>query len=466
VALVTLGAFRRPPDVRSGNIWPVAMTEGSVPWWTRLWDDRPGAVEVLLGKERIGAVLARSIGYWGCSVSLSAAAYFTLARHRVGGLHTGVLLPLIAGALLAGIGLIVRGDAATKRLDAVVMVLGLVGLYVGMWEVGPAYVDLAPVVALAITTAWLSFNRRLVLLMDVGFLIGYAVLLTNRGNGIGLARWLLFTGGVVATSGILLWLCSLIERLAEEERRAREDLAVAHGELAQLNAQLEEVVDQQGVEIGGLQGLRQFLAPQVADAVVQRGIGSLAPHRARVAVVFCDLRGFTAFSSSTEPEEVMETLEAYYTLVGRALQDRGATVGSFAGDGIMAYFGDPVPCDDPAGDAVGMALDLRGPLADLVGGWRRRGFDLGCGIGIAFGYATIGPVGFEGRTDYTALGTTVNLAARLCGTAADGEILIDGRAYEIVRDRVVSEQRQIELRGFTAPVTVQNVTGWSTTSPS
>jgi class 3 adenylate cyclase len=436
----------------------VAAQPGHNRWWTQLWEERPGPIEVLLGPDRIGSVVAKAIGFWGCGIAGSALAYFMLARHRLTGVDSRLVLPIVAVAPALGVVLIVRNGAVTKRLGATVVVVGLVGMIVVMWQLGPAYSDVAPVVGLAITTAWLSFNRRLVLAMNVGFLLAYAVLLAHRSDGLGLARWLLFTGGVLATSGILLWLSSLIENLAGEEREARRQLADAHSALAVVNAQLAEVVDEQTVEIGGLQRLRQFLAPQVADAVVHRGLESLAPHRARIAVVFCDLRGFTAFSSAAQPEEVMETLEAYYALVGRALQARGATVGSFAGDGIMAYFGDPIPCEDPAGDAVAMALDLSVPLADLVGTWRRRGFDLGCGVGIAYGYATLGPVGFEGRTDYTALGPTVNLAARLCASAADGEILIDGRAFEAVRDRIAAEEREIELRGFSQPVVVRNVT--------
>jgi class 3 adenylate cyclase len=178
-------------------------------------------------------------------------------------------------------------------------------------------------------------------------------------------------------------------------------------------------------------------------------------------VVFCDLRGFTTFSTSAEPEEVMEVLDRYYVTVGRALHDGGATVGSFAGDGIMAYFGDPVPHDDPAGTAVQMAVDLSEQMRTIVSGWRRRGFDIGCGLGIAYGYATIGPVGFDERTDYTALGPTVNLASRLCNMAADGEILIDGRAHEAVEDRVVCEERIVEVRGFRLPVHAYNVTAWT-----
>jgi class 3 adenylate cyclase len=226
------------------------------------------------------------------------------------------------------------------------------------------------------------------------------------------------------------------------------------------------MVDRQGEEIGSLSRLRQFLSPQVAEAVLQEGIEALAPHRCRIAVIFCDLRGFTNFSTSAEPEEVMEVLDRYYVTVGRSLHDGGATVGSFAGDGIMAYFGDPVPCEDPAGVAVQMAVELCTQMSAVVAGWRRRGFDLGCGMGIAYGYATIGPVGFDERTDYTALGPTVNLASRLCNMAADGEILIDGRAHEAVERKVECEERIVDVRGFRLPVHAYNITAWIGDEPS
>jgi class 3 adenylate cyclase len=220
------------------------------------------------------------------------------------------------------------------------------------------------------------------------------------------------------------------------------------------------MVGKQGEEIGSLQQLRRFVSPQVAEVLLQHGIESLAPHRGRIAVIFCDLRGFTDFSSSAEPEEVMEVLDQYYALVGRALQARDATIGSFAGDGIMAYFGDPVPCADPAGTAVEMAAMLNVELQEVVAGWWRRGFHIGCGMGIAYGFATIGPVGFDGRTDYTAVGPTVNLASRLCSMATDGEILIDGRAHAAVEDRVDSEERLLEVRGFRMPVPAHCVRAW------
>jgi class 3 adenylate cyclase len=165
-------------------------------------------------------------------------------------------------------------------------------------------------------------------------------------------------------------------------------------------------------------------------------------------VVFADLRGFTVFSNTSQPEEVLDVLEAYYAVVGGFVRDYDATVGSFLGDGVMAYFNDPVPCEDPAGLAVAMASDLRAALEQLCAGWERRGWDLGFGVGVSFGYATLGTIGFEGRSEYTPLGSVVNLASRLSREARRGEVLLDGRAYTAVSGRVVAEERRLDVPGF------------------
>ncbi|MBV8296166.1 MAG: adenylate/guanylate cyclase domain-containing protein [Acidimicrobiia bacterium] len=172
-----------------------------------------------------------------------------------------------------------------------------------------------------------------------------------------------------------------------------------------------------------------------------------------------DLRGFTTFTGGAEAEEVVEALDAYYKVVGDVLRRHNATVGTFAGDGIMAYLNDPVPCDDPAGTAVQMAIELRGPMAAFIDTWRRRGYDLGYGVGIAYGYATLGTIGFEGRNDYTALGSVVNLAARLCGEAASGQVLVDGRTADALGHRFETMSREVTLKGFASPVAAFEVAG-------
>lgn len=202
-----------------------------------------------------------------------------------------------------------------------------------------------------------------------------------------------------------------------------------------------------------LERLRRFLAPQVADAVLSSGSEPLlAPHRRQIAVFFCDLRGFTAFAASHEPEDVVEVLGEYYEAVGALLREAEATVGTFAGDGVMAYFNDPVPCEEPARRAVQVALDLQAPMADLCERWSKRGFHVGYGVGVAYGYATLGAIGFEGRNDYTALGSVVNLAARLSDEAGPGEILVDRRTYNAVEELVGAVPKTLEIKGFAAPV--------------
>ena len=177
-------------------------------------------------------------------------------------------------------------------------------------------------------------------------------------------------------------------------------------ELAEWNRALEQRVEEQVGELERLARLRRFLSPQVADAVVSGGgDGLLASHRALIATVFCDLRGFTPFSETAEPEEAMQVLQAYHEAMGLLIHEHGGTIDHRAGDGIMVIFNDPLPCDDPAGTAVRMALRMRERMDVLTGGWRKLGHRLGFGVGISLGYATVGVVGYEGRYDYTANGS-------------------------------------------------------------
>ncbi|HJR24643.1 MAG TPA: adenylate/guanylate cyclase domain-containing protein [Acidimicrobiales bacterium] len=294
---------------------------------------------------------------------------------------------------------------------------------------------------------------------------GYAFVVASQdGNSAPLARWLGIMG-IIALTGVTV--SNLMERtrqLAVAARKARdaEHAALevaerAHMQLAELNATLEARVIDQVDELGRLSGLRRFLSAPVADAVLSGDVSVLEPHRRQIAVLFCDLRGFTSFASGAEPEDVVDVLDDYYRTVGDVIRRYEATVGTFAGDGVMAYLGDPVPCDDPAGKVVAMAVDLREPLRRLTGSWTRLGRPIGYGIGIAYGYATLGMIGFEGRNDYTALGSVVNLAARLCEGAADGEVLIDGRTYDEVRGAVEADLVEVTVKGLTDPVTAYRV---------
>ena len=445
------------------------MGEGESPGGqgSRLWrvvaQDHPAALTTLLGEERARVVVVRSAALWGMVVTAASLVVLALPRDGLEDLR-----PVPASAIaLGGFALSATLARSRRGLPEAGLLAVLVPCFVAMvamvWLLGPQLeVGMVAVVG-AQSLLFLFVRRRLVLLANGIVVAGYAALvLVGDGYTAPHLHLLIFSVSLVTSTAVASWVLGHIERLAMQQQEAQAALAAAHVELAELNRQLEARLDQAGEELGSLRRLRQFLSPQVAEAVLQDGIEALVPHRCRIAVVFCDLRGFTSFSTSAEPEEVMEVLDRYYVTVGRALHRAQATVGTFAGDGIMAYFGDPVPHDDPAGTAVAMAVGLRGPMADVAAGWRRRGFDLGCGIGIAYGYATIGPVGFEERTDYTALGPTVNLASRLCSQAADGEVLIDGRALEAVEDRVRCEERVLEIRGFRGPVVAHKVLEWRT----
>jgi class 3 adenylate cyclase len=238
--------------------------------------------------------------------------------------------------------------------------------------------------------------------------------------------------------------------LSHSQRAANAAAEAARCELAELNRTLESRVAEQVGELERLGELERFLPSAVVDAVVSDARDLLEPHRAEIAVLFCDLRGFTAFASGAQPEEVHELLDAYFALLGEHAQRHHATVGAFTGDGLMAFFGDPVPVEDPAARALAMARELQGPVECLLARWRKVGHEVSFGVGIALGYANVGMIGFEGRRDYTALGPVVNLAARLCAEATQGGILLDPRAAVAVEDTDVEldEPITLHLKGF------------------
>jgi class 3 adenylate cyclase/CheY-like chemotaxis protein len=230
-------------------------------------------------------------------------------------------------------------------------------------------------------------------------------------------------------------------------------------DLESWNQTLEDRVATQLIEINRIARLRRFLAPQVADLVVSSGDDRvLESHRRDVAVVYCDLRGFTAFAETAEPEEVMSVLRDYHAGLGLLIHRYEGTLERFVGDGLMVVFNDPIACSDPAGNAVRMALDMRSCVANLSAKWRKHGHDLGFGVGIARGYTTIGRIGFEGRWDYAAIGSVPNLAARLCETARNGQILIDRKIYVAVEDVIEAEPAgELTLKGFHRPVAAFNI---------
>jgi adenylate cyclase len=229
--------------------------------------------------------------------------------------------------------------------------------------------------------------------------------------------------------------------------------------LKELNRTLEQRVADQVEELERLGRLKRFFSPQLAELIVKGGTDDpLKSHRREVTVVFVDLRGFTAFAETAEPEEIMAVLREYHAEMGRVILEHEGTLERFAGDGMMIFFNDPLPVADPAARAVRMGCAMRDRLLELTAKWTRRGFDLGFGAGIAQGYATIGAIGFEGRWDYGAIGSVTNLAARLCGEAKAGQMLISQRVLASIDGLAQIEPvGEMQLKGFLKPIAAYNV---------
>jgi class 3 adenylate cyclase/putative methionine-R-sulfoxide reductase with GAF domain len=248
-------------------------------------------------------------------------------------------------------------------------------------------------------------------------------------------------------------------RLLNELRERTDQLEAQSREVIKLNQQLEQRVADQVGEIERMGRLRRFLPPQVADLIVTSGTEKqLESHRREITALFCDLRGFTGFSESSDPEDVMALLRDYHAAIGKIVIKYSGTLERFAGDGVMVISNDPVPVPNPALQAVRMALDMRVTIGALIERWRRLGHDLGFGIGIAHGFATLGTIGFEGRFDYAAIGTVSNVASRLCDEAKPAQILISPRVLLAVEDAVTVEAvGDFELKGIRRPVAAYNV---------
>src|SRR5215831_14116555 len=248
-------------------------------------------------------------------------------------------------------------------------------------------------------------------------------------------------------------------RLLNELSQRTEELEMRSQEIAKLNQQLEQRVIEQVGEIERMSRLRRFLPPQVADLIVASGTEKqLESHRREITALFCDLRGFTGFSESSHPEDVMALLRDYHDAIGQIIFKYGGTLERFAGDGVMVIFNDPVPVENPALQAVLMALDMRIAIEALMEKWRLLGHDIGFGIGIEHGLATLGTIGFEGRRDYAAIGTVSNVASRLCDEAKTGQILISPRVRQAVEKAVTLESvSEFELKGIRRPVMAYNV---------
>jgi adenylate cyclase len=231
-------------------------------------------------------------------------------------------------------------------------------------------------------------------------------------------------------------------------------------DLATWNRTLEQRVAEQVAEIERIGRLKRFLSPQIAQLVSSGDERVLESHRREVTVVFCDLRDFSAFAESAEPEEVIAVLREYHRALGALIDKFEGTVERFAGDGIMVLFNDPLPCEAPWARAVQMAVAMRDEVAKLAANWRTHGRDLGFGIGIAHGFATLGCIGFEGRFQYSATGTVANLASRLCDQARNGQILVDTKVRAEVESLAELESvGELDLKGFRRPIKAFNVRG-------
>jgi adenylate cyclase len=260
---------------------------------------------------------------------------------------------------------------------------------------------------------------------------------------------------LMARLGSILRIKALHDTVQEQSAR----LAVQAAELAEWNRTLEQRVAEQLTELERVNRLKRFLSPQLAELVVSSGDDRLLDsHRRDVAVVFCDLRGFTALAEKSEPEEVMDVLREYHAALGEIIYRFEGTLERFLGDGLMVLFNDPIPCSDPAARAVKMAVAMRERVSELTQRWRKLGHDLGFGVGIAQGYATIGKIGFEGRFDYAAIGSVANLASRLCSEAKPGQILISQRVLHAVEDFVeVENLGELSLKGIAQTNSVHDV---------
>jgi class 3 adenylate cyclase len=438
------------------------------------WLDAPPVLEVLVGPERyLPSVVRAFVAFTLPAVGLGLVLTVTVPD------QPGFNRAFIGWGMVASLVTAAVVNTAIDRIPrsiipvAVVIVAGSIGFYMPYF--GPWLTESSVLFTAGATVASLWASRRNAVLALVWGSITYAISLGVNHQDAPFVRWL----QVVASAGVVLVAATrvldLVNDLASEERAATDEVErlvaaehaaavaaeTARRELADLNHSLEQRVREQVQQIENLGELRRFLAPQVADAVLagggQAASEALKPHRRRIAVVFCDLRGFTSFTNTAEPDDVLDVLDAFYRVVGKALNEHGATVGPFQGDGIMAYFNDPVPCEDPATTAVTMMVELRAPLDELCADWAARGFELGYGCGIAYGYATLGVVGFEGRSDYTPLGNVVNIAARLTDDAGWGEILIDGRTHHALDHPPEATECLLALRGFERPVVAYRI---------
>lgn len=325
---------------------------------------------------------------------------------------------------------------------------------------------------------WLSINPHLQAVLMWGLALVTVVFLwrdqRRHGSNLPLAvgglaaltlvvtLYLAYDERLEALAYTLLVIAALLNQILLLDRMNRTVRQQA-SEIETLNRSLAQRVQRQEHEIDRLGRLKQFLPPQVAELVVAEGNEALLDtHRRYIACLFCDIRNFTTLSEAVEPEDVITILQQFHDRVGGLVAQHGGTIGYRAGDGLMVFFNDPIPCDQPALQAMRLARDIRAAFDDIRSPWQKLGHAIGLGIGVACGYATLGLVGFHGRADYTAIGGVVNTASRLCDLATDGQILISQRARLDVEGRVEAEAMgPVELKGLGTPVEVHQVVGFA-----
>ncbi len=252
--------------------------------------------------------------------------------------------------------------------------------------------------------------------------------------------------------------CLENKRLRDQEKELLATVSAQAKELRTWNQDLETRVAEKVREVERLSQMERFLPRQVAQVIAHGGEVMLRSHRSKITVLFCDLRGFTSFSESAEPEDVMGVLREMHEAVGPLVFELGGTLAQFTGDGMMVFFNDPVACEDPAWQAVQLGLGMRSRVESLSAKWLRGGHKLHLGVGIAIGHATCGQYGFEGRFEYSAIGTVTNLAARLCGEAKGGQVLVSQQVSLMIEDRVALEPvGALSLKGFSRPIEAFNV---------
>jgi class 3 adenylate cyclase len=329
-------------------------------------------------------------------------------------------------------------------LTVVVVVAAVVNMTLGVVFTGPELGVVAVYYAQVPIMAFVFARRPWAVGISLVAMLGYAgALVALDDPPAPVTQLVTVVSSTLAIGVVVGGITNRVDDARLAERRAK----VA---LADLNEHLEARVAEQVDELERTGRLRRFLAPQVAEVVTSSGADELlSPHRREVAVLFCDLRGFTTFTNAVSPDHVVQVLGDYHLTVGSVLDAHGATVGGFQGDGIMAYIGDPVVHEDAARATAAMACDIAAALDRRVSRWSLGENHLGYGIGIAYGTATLGLVGYEGRSDYTPVGAVVNLAARLCADARSGEIVIDD-AFRVAAglEDQIRRRDDVELKGF------------------